>query len=866
MFGSRLGLVLLASIAWTIGPTSASAATIHTETAASGTWSARFTYATSGSPVDRYADLRLTVTHRGSPVLDAPVVSRLPGGSPVGPGGLDGHSSVAFGDLNGAEPEAVLTLYTGGAHCCFIDQVYDFDFSTPRRTEIDLEDAGATLRTIDGRTVFVSANERFAYEFTAFAYSGEPLQLWRYEPGRFIDVTRQYPALVARDAASWWAAYEQGKKPTSPAGGDVRGSLAAWAADEAMLGHADTAKRTLLQLAAGGTLSQGSNAGWPTGLAYVQALWRFLAKNGYLAAAGAATARSGSGAGEAAVFHPLSVTFVSSEQGWALGTGGCRGRVCLELFETTDAGRSWSPRPLPAALVATGPAIAKGGSTQLADGEFLDIRFADPRDGWIYGDTTGSSPTVWSTHDGGTVWRETRPRSLGPRGRIFDLEAAAGGAYLLGLNGAGRVVVARAAASGDRWRILSTPPLGSPAGGGAQGGALVLQGSTGWIVEGNDRGTTGSARLDASGRWVAWTPPCAAVGGSFAVPAAANPSSLVAVCVMGGFAFPLSKAAPPGATLHSSWLYVSSDGGETFVAGPELHGGGGGALATPAPGVVLLGGAQGLSESLDGGRHWSTVYHGNLVYLGFTTPTQGVGITGSPGGATNTTRLIMSYDGGRHWKQVAFPTVGAAPARAATSQPVTTRYRGRSGSKDAMSFELTRGVVSGFTFENACPGAAGGTSVPAPMRVVAGRFSFRDRQFAVTGRLLTGGAARGTAEDVTGNCDSGTLTWTAAASGATVEPTAQDRAQILASFGDPPAAARCLTIGLAASDHSYATVVYDSGSASCVRYGFNGLNILRDTGGSWRAVFEASAYACPVAHVPRSVQRDLGVCPHPVGY
>jgi hypothetical protein len=226
--------------------------------------------------------------------------------------------SVAFSDLSGADPEAVITLSTGGEHCCFIDQVYDFDLASPRKTEIDFADVGATLRTIDGRTVFVSANDGFAYKFTGFAASGEPIRIWQYEPGHFIDVTGRYPALIARNAASWWTEYEQSKKATSSVDGDVRGFLAASAADQTMLGHAAVAKQQLLKIASNGTLSQGSNAGWPTGRAYVAALWRFLAQNGYLGAAGPGATRSGNhlgGAGDVAVFHPLSVTRRLSRRG-----------------------------------------------------------------------------------------------------------------------------------------------------------------------------------------------------------------------------------------------------------------------------------------------------------------------------------------------------------------------------------------------------------------------------------------------------------------------------------------------------------------------------------------------------------------------
>jgi hypothetical protein len=368
---------------------------------------------------------------------------------------------------------------------------------------------------------------------------------------------------------------------------------------------------------------------------------------------GPAAARSTSNLG----FHPLSVTFVSAAQGWLLGTGRCGERVCLKEFETADGGASWSARTLPAALVEAGSLIAKSGNAEPVNGSLLEIRFADPSDGWIYGNAAEGSPMLWSTHDGGKIWRDTRPSWLDRNGTIFDLEAAAGRAYLLGSNDAGRVRLDGASVTEDHWGKLSTPPLLNPAGGGTQEGALVLQGRSGWLLEGNDRGPTGSARLDVSGRWVKWAPPCAAVGNSFTVPAAAGSSSLAAVCIMGGFAYPLSKAAPPGATIGSTWLYVSTNGGNTFVAGPELSRRPSytGVIASPAPGVLLLGEPSGtreiLAESLDGGGHWASVNHGNVLYLGFTTSTQGVAIVGASSGTPNATSLIMTHDGGRHWKQ-----------------------------------------------------------------------------------------------------------------------------------------------------------------------------------------------------------------------
>jgi hypothetical protein len=87
----------------------------------------------------------------------------------------------------------------------------------------------------------------------------------------------------------------------------------------------------------------------------------------------------------------------------------------------------------------------------------------------------------------------------------------------------------------DRWRSASSVTLSGPGGGSQPFSAIVLQGKIGWAVYGNDRGTTGAARLDSQGQWVAWSPPCASVGRSYAVPTASTPADLVAVCVIGGF-------------------------------------------------------------------------------------------------------------------------------------------------------------------------------------------------------------------------------------------------------------------------------------------------------------------------------------------
>lgn len=250
----------------------------HRETARSGAWSATFSYVKKqAGGLPRYARMRLVVSSGTTTAYDAPVVSRVAGAGQLQPGGFDGQPSLRFRDLDGdGTPELLLDLYTGGAHCCFLTQVFDLVASPPRKRELDFADAGARLIVVGGRVLFRTNDPVFAYAFTDFADSGSPLALWAYTRSGMHDVTREEPALVRRDATTWWNAF----RTQSRRKGDVRGLLAAWAADEALLGRAAQAHATLAGLARAGRLDQGESG--PKGAAYVRQLWRFLARHGYL--------------------------------------------------------------------------------------------------------------------------------------------------------------------------------------------------------------------------------------------------------------------------------------------------------------------------------------------------------------------------------------------------------------------------------------------------------------------------------------------------------------------------------------------------------------------------------------------------------
>lgn len=185
-------------------------------------------------------------------------------------------------DLDGnGELEVILDLYSGGAHCCTTSVVQQFDAvaAAYQTTAVhDWGNPGYRLENLDraGPLEFVTGDDRFAYEFACYACSALPIQIWRYAPGGFDDVTRDFPRLVRKNAAGAWTDYRQALKRHE----DVRGLLSAWAADKALVGKSAQAFRTLDRLAANGTLNGDSP--WPSGKRYVRELRSFLTKTGYL--------------------------------------------------------------------------------------------------------------------------------------------------------------------------------------------------------------------------------------------------------------------------------------------------------------------------------------------------------------------------------------------------------------------------------------------------------------------------------------------------------------------------------------------------------------------------------------------------------
>ncbi|MGH3017134.1 MAG: hypothetical protein ACRDLU_02025 [Gaiellaceae bacterium] len=177
------------------------------------------------------------------------------------------------------EVEVWVDTYTGGAHCC--DESRFFRWlparNAYRMTFHSWGNAPYRAKNLDGRArvELLSGDDRFAYVFTSFAGSPFPIRIWQFDSGRLRDVTRLFPGQVELDAKGLWRTYLEHTRND-----DVRGVLAAWQADQYLLGREDEGWQELERALKRGDL-KGPNGFWPTGRRYLRELRAFLVKMGY---------------------------------------------------------------------------------------------------------------------------------------------------------------------------------------------------------------------------------------------------------------------------------------------------------------------------------------------------------------------------------------------------------------------------------------------------------------------------------------------------------------------------------------------------------------------------------------------------------
>jgi hypothetical protein len=221
------------------------------------------------------AELRIT---DGASVVTRPVTAPQ-GAAGVMPTDLSGTTGGGYaGDplcvarfAASAAPTVLLGLTFGAMHCCTVLRA----INVPGGTFTDVTAGNPPAKVTDRPTgaLVVTADDAFEYAFTDFGDSGAPIMIYEVSAGALVDTTRHHPDLIAADAAQWMTAFDQ--NPTNNLG-----DLAAWVADECLLGHATSAWATVNGYNADGRLGHQST-NWPSGTAYVDALRSFLAQHHY---------------------------------------------------------------------------------------------------------------------------------------------------------------------------------------------------------------------------------------------------------------------------------------------------------------------------------------------------------------------------------------------------------------------------------------------------------------------------------------------------------------------------------------------------------------------------------------------------------
>ena len=257
-----LGLLCAAA-----GPAAAKKGPVRTTvTGSAGSVRATFVYTRASKHSVVTSLKRLDISRRGTPVLHD-TLRRFRGFSP---GGYRDQPTLKVADLDGdGEPEVLLTLFTGGAHCCVDAEIYRYRAATSSyvRSETNFASAGFRLRDLDGNGLleFQTVDPAFEDAFTSHAESVGPLQVLRLQSGRLADVTKAFPAQVRRDLVTLQRLYPRFRKRHA----DLRGLLAATAAEEIVLGDTEARDATFVRARKVG------------GAAFLGRLKRFLAKEGY---------------------------------------------------------------------------------------------------------------------------------------------------------------------------------------------------------------------------------------------------------------------------------------------------------------------------------------------------------------------------------------------------------------------------------------------------------------------------------------------------------------------------------------------------------------------------------------------------------
>ncbi|MGO8892570.1 MAG: WD40/YVTN/BNR-like repeat-containing protein [Streptosporangiaceae bacterium] len=335
-------------------------------------------------------------------------------------------------------------------------------------------------------------------------------------------------------------------------------------------------------------------------------------------------------------FGATSVTFVSADEAFVLGTAPCAHAPCTSIVRTLDRGASWAGLPAPPVPVGE-PGLT---SAPIVWG----IRFATPEHGFVFGDTG-----LWETTDGGEHWS----RAFVPAGSILSLaivrqQVLAINALCTPDSGCTYGTLIRRPLSGGSWTGVAKATvthLIDP------DDMIATQAGVAAVLDGRDVLVT----RDGGFTFTLNPVPCTSESSAPSV-AVTSATGLAILCTGGGYT---------GHTVKQ--VYVSDDDGARWaVAGAPSPVGDGGTIAATTTGDVAIATASAASwlfHSGNGGVTWRIVneqYDGGAGWadLGFTTATDGVVVHGPANGDGNSTgrpgQLFLTSDGGTTWQQASF--------------------------------------------------------------------------------------------------------------------------------------------------------------------------------------------------------------------
>jgi hypothetical protein len=175
----------------------------------------------------------------------------------IGPAPLDGQVCLAELTPHSAPVVLVDQFWGGSAGINALEAFYQTTSGAWEDDSVALFGV-ATFEVLDGVPYLKTGNP--TWELGSAAFGGEPLTLLTFANGRYVNVTRDHPNAVTRDASSEWRAFRSSQTQNFTS----LGALAAWTGDLCELGMGSRALRTVRQLNASGKL-KNKEGGGPSG-------------------------------------------------------------------------------------------------------------------------------------------------------------------------------------------------------------------------------------------------------------------------------------------------------------------------------------------------------------------------------------------------------------------------------------------------------------------------------------------------------------------------------------------------------------------------------------------------------------------------